>query len=107
MDTDDLKARLLHGEGQDWDLPYATRKEAHDTIAILEAQLAEARGEVDAIVALLATAREALCEYACHAGEAAPCIRKCHPMECGLAAGDAIMAIDLAIAARAYREGEA
>ena len=40
MATDDLKARLLHGEGQDWDLPYATRKEAHDYIEALEAEVA-------------------------------------------------------------------
>lgn len=54
MDTDDLKARLLHGEGQDWDMPYATRKEAHDYIATLEAQLADARGEVERLTRIAA-----------------------------------------------------
>ena len=49
MATDDLKARLLHGEGRDWDLPYATRKEAHDYIEALEAQLAARDAALDRI----------------------------------------------------------
>ena len=37
-DHSDLVARLRHGEGQDWDMPYATREEA---ATLIETQAAE------------------------------------------------------------------
>lgn len=48
----------------------------------------------------LKDAREALCNHACHGGDATPCIRsneQCRA-ECGKQAGDAIVSIDAAIA---------
>lgn len=47
----------------------------------------------------LKNAREALCNHACHGGNATPCIRsneQCRS-ECGKQAGDAIVMIDAAI----------
>lgn len=48
----------------------------------------------------LSAAREALCEYACHAGADVPCLRRAEQcrQECGKAAGDAIQSIDAALA---------
>lgn len=37
-DMDDLIARLRHGEGQDWDCPYATRADAADALQSLAAE---------------------------------------------------------------------
>lgn len=45
---DDLIARLRHGEGQDWDLPYATRAEAADALASAQSELASLRAELAA-----------------------------------------------------------
>jgi hypothetical protein len=48
MATDDLVARLRYGQGQDWDIPYATREEAAATIESLRAELAARDAEIAA-----------------------------------------------------------
>jgi hypothetical protein len=46
MATDDLVARLRYGQGQDWDMPYATREEAAATIEALRSELAARDAEI-------------------------------------------------------------
>ena len=53
----DIVARLRHGEGQDWDMPYATREEA---AALIETQASE----IERLRAEVAGAREALLKLA-------------------------------------------
>jgi len=57
-DMDDLIARLRHGEGQDWDCPYATRAEAADALQSLAAELDAEKAKHRETLAVLQTAHE-------------------------------------------------
>lgn len=59
----------------------------------------EHSSEVERLRELLAAAREALTEYACHAGPDVRCLRAPHQcrQECGQKAGNAIVLIDAAL----------
>ena len=82
----DLKARLRAiDEAAMYEAPamtHATVHEAADRIAALEDAL---RGAYDA-----------LCEYACHVGEKAPCLRSPDQCAagCGKPAGDALLKLE-------------
>lgn len=55
---------------------------------------------IEELAEALFVAREAFCDYACHGGSDAPCIRpkwQCEA-ECGKSAGDAIVYIDSVLA---------
>lgn len=76
-----------------------TRYDMRRILAALQAtRAAEAR--IAGLVEALGTAREALCNHACHSGSSVPCRRspdQC-AADCGREAGDAIVAVDAILA---------